>query len=779
MTFSAQCAWHRSASTRRGVAACAIALAAAAPWAALAQQAPALGHIAGTVVDAQRGDPVPAAHVRLVEFHRAEPTHDDGSFGLRDIPAGRYSLLVQRIGYRPLRETVVVRAGETTTVRIALEPAAVQLRAQVVTGTIAARPGEEVLSPTSVLTDAALDRRLGATVGATLESEPGVAVTSMGPATARPVVRGLGGDRILVLEDGQRPGDLSSLSGDHAVAIDPLTTRQLEVVRGPMSLLYGSSALGGVVNVVREEIPQSIPEHTHGRFTTQGESVHRGGAAGVELLTPIGPRIAIRGEGSIRGASDTYTPSGRLPNTSARTYGAAAGAAYVYAHGHAGASYRLYANDYGIPGGFVGGHPEGVDIRMRRHTARAEGERHFEDKLFSTARATAAFTNYAHHELEKSGHVGTVFGQNQFAAEVLLRHDSAGPARLGAAGVRGQFRDVTTGGSLRTPSTYDYTLAGFAVEELGRGGLRVQLGARYDFTRYVPREATFVDVGGRRVPVRPRSFNAVSGSAGLLYAIREHVRVGASVSRAYRTPDFNELYSNGPHLAANAYEVGDPDLREETGLGADVFVRVNAERLHLELAAFRNRLANYISPSSRGQAIESQLGRPLFQYTNEDALFTGAEGTAELSITSWLVAEATASLVEARFTGPRAPIPVFTLTPTGVDTSFVPASQYPPLIPPLNGRVELRVERPRMFASAGARFAARQDRTGDFEGPTDGFTVASVAAGYRFLAGSQLHTLTLAVENLFNTEYREHLSRTKSIMPQPGRNVRLLYRLTF
>ena len=134
-----------------------------------------------------------------------------------------------------------------------MTPAAVELAASVVTGTLSARSGEEVLSPTSVLSGAELDRRLANTLAGSLQSQPGVSVTSISPSTARPVIRGLGGDRILVLEDGQRPGDLSAMSGDHAVTIDPLTAQQIEVVRGPMSLMYGSSALGGVVNVVREE----------------------------------------------------------------------------------------------------------------------------------------------------------------------------------------------------------------------------------------------------------------------------------------------------------------------------------------------------------------------------------------------------------------------------------------------------------------------------------------------------------------------------------------------
>lgn len=738
------------------------------------------GHrISGVVTDAQRAEPIAAAMVRVLELHRSELTHDDGTFELRGVPAGRYTLTVARIGFRPVSQELVVGADAPPALRIALTPAVVQLQRQVVTGSVTARTGEEVLSARSVLSDAALDRRLSATVAATLESQPGVAVSSVGGATARPVIRGLGGDRILVLEDGQRPGDLSSTSGDHAVSVEALTAKSMEVVRGPMSLLYGSSALGGVVNVVREELPKSRPEHAHGTLTSQLQSAFRGATVGGEVQAPLGDRFAGRVELTGRGAGDTRTPLGDLVNTQARSMGGAAGLAAFFGEDHAGISYRFYDNSYGIPGGFVGAHPEGVDIDMRRHTLRGEAEHHFARGPLSTVQASGLFTDYSHEELEEDGEVGTVFGQRLWSGDLLARHDSIGPLTVGAFGFRGQYRDIQTGGSLRTPSTRDWSFAGFAVEEVGHGPLRLQLGARYDWARYAPRTGGSVEVGDREVPIRARTFGAVSGSLGLLYSLVEDVRLGASVSRAYRTPDFNELYTNGPHLAANSYDVGDPELRQETGIGMDAFLRVTRPRFRAEVAAFRNQLDDYISPSSRGRAIESAQGRPLFQYTNEDAVFTGAEGEVEIGLTRRLVLEATTSYVRAEFTNARAPIPVFTAGETKIDTSFVDASRYPSLIPPLNGRAELRYETRRGFVGGGARFAAQQERTGDFEAPTDGYGVAHLTAGYRILRGSRLHLITLRVDNLFDTEYRDHLSRVKEIMPEPGRNLSLLYRLTF
>jgi iron complex outermembrane receptor protein len=740
----------------------------------LARQAPT--GITGTVVDAQTGTALPATRVRVLEPHRAEITHESGAFTFENLAPGTYTLVVERLGYRTSRQPVEVRSGELRQVRVELSVAAVELEGIMVTGTLSGRAGKEVLSPTSVVSGAELDRRIGGTVAATLEDTPGVSVASVGPATARPVIRGLSGDRILVLEDGLRPGDLSSTSGDHAIAIEPLTAERIEVVRGPMSLLYGSSALGGVVNVIREEIPTSLPEHTHGLASLQGTSVNRGATAGAYATTRAG-QFALRVEGSARGSGNVQTPVGELVNTDATTLNLSAGGAYVGPWGHAGASYRFYDNEYGIPGGFVGAHPQGVDIQMRRHMVRGETELHPDRGMFSAVRAGGAFTDYRHFELESSGRIGTSFGQQLAAGDFLARHETFGQLAEGAVGLRAQYRDIRTGGSLRTPSTYDYTLAGFVVEEVGQGALRMQAGARYDWARYVPRDTTaFVTAGGERVPVRPRTFGSVSGSLGLLYEVFPEIRVGASLNRAYRTPDFNELYSNGPHLAANSYDVGDPSLAEETGLGIDGFIRVSRPQLRAEVAAFRNQLNNYIFPSSRGRVERGlQGGRPRFQYTNEDAVFTGLEGDVDWSVTPRLVVEGTASYVRGTFTSAREEIPVF----NGADTTFIAASVYPPFIPPLNGRVGVRYEDDRYFLGGGVRMAARQERLGDFEDPTAGYATGNVSAGVRLFRGSRLHMLTLSVDNVLDTEYRNHLSRVKEIMPEPGRNISLLYRLSF
>jgi iron complex outermembrane receptor protein len=731
--------------------------------------------VRGIVVTAGAEKPIQAALVRVVGGHASEYTHADGTFLLARVPAGEQRLLVSAIGYRSSIITITVRGGDTVSTRAVMTEAVLQLEELVTTGTVSSRARSEVLSPTSVVSGASLDRQLDGTVAGTLRHEPGVAMGGISPATAQPVIRGLGGDRVVILQDGLRPGDLASTSADHAITIDPLNAKQIEVVRGPMSLLYGSSALGGVVNVIRDEIPTTLPDGTHGVVSAQASSVNRGGAVGGFASAGLG-RLAVRAEATFRGAGDTRTPVGRMVNTQATTIDAGGSLSYVGARGHAGLAYRYYDNDYGIPGGFVGGHDTGVDIAMSRHTIRGSAELHPSGTRWASVKADGGVTLYRHTEFEPSGAVGTRFRQTFGSGNLIAKHDGWLGATSGAVGIAGHYRYIRTGGTLRTPTTEDVSAAAFLVQEYGDGPLRVQAGLRFDLAHYSPKRSGTVNVGTEQVPIVPRTFRSFSGSIGALYDLGDGLKLGASVARAYRTPDFNELYSNGPHLAANSYDVGDPRLNAEAGVGVDGFVRFDRARMRAEVAVFRNSLSNYIFPSSRGRAVIGRVGgRPLFQFTNEAARFSGVEGSLGLAITDRLIFETTASYVAARFTSDRAPIPI--IEPP--DTSFVAASIHPPFIPPFYGHAELRYERPKYFFGAGARWASDQRRLGDFETRTPGYAVADLHAGLRVLIGGQFHTFTLRVDNAANTEYRDHLSRIKEILPQPGRNVSLLYRMAF
>jgi iron complex outermembrane recepter protein len=715
--------------------------------------------VEGTVVDAANGRPLPGTLVRVVGLARQDVTHEGGEFHLTNLPAGNYTILFERLGYRREVREVRLTAKQTVELHVQMSPSAIALPGIIVTGTTRASLGDRTVRPATVVSGQELTRRLDVTLATTLDNEPGIAVTSVGPATARPIIRGLGGDRVLVLEDGARVGDLAATSSDHALSVDPLNAQRIEVVRGPTALLYGSNAIGGVINLIRDEVPASVPEQARGMLSLQAQSVNDGMAAGASAETGWGP-FALRGEGSYRQAGDLRTPAGRLDNTDLRTWSFAAGASRIGRSAHAGLAYRYYDNTYGIPGGFVGSHPDGVTIEMRRHAL--HGEAHVRGALgpFSTLDIDGKYTNYHHRELESPTIIGTEFGLLSAAGEVVARHEALGPFESGAIGTRLAWRDFAAGGSTRTPPSRDWNAAVFVLEELGVGRIRIQGGARFDWHRIEPLDTTVrFDIGS----VRTRSFGSLSGSLGALYAAAPGVALGVSIARAYRTPDTGELFSQGPHLAAYSYEVGNPDLAAEVGLGLDVFMRLNGHHYQVEIAGFRNALDNYVYYRDTGTL--SSTGLPVYQAAGADAVLTGFEVSGTVEALANTVLNGVLSHVRGEFRTSGEPLP---------------------MMPPLHGQLAVRYDRPGYFAGVTWRGTAAQERvaTAEFETPTRGHSTFDADAGLRWTAFGRVQSVTVRVDNLTDEVVYDHLSplpdrHTDPHTPCPRPSASVIYRVVF
>ena len=533
------------------------------PSIGVAQAPEHAGEIEGVVRDAETGQPLAGSIVALVDGRNGAITHGDGSFHLVRIAPGLHTIRVERLGYASV--TIEVEVGsETPFLIIELEPNPLDIGGLVITGSVSSRGSDEALRPVSVMAGQELQRSLQGTVAETLVSEPGLAATTMGPATARPVIRGLSGDRVLMLEDGSRVGDVSSSGSDHATALNPASARRIEVVRGPAALLYGSNALGGVINVIRDEVPSAVPHHVTGSATMQTQSVSGAwsGSSAVEL--PISRSVPLRIELSGRTSGDLGTPIGPLQNTQADTWSASAGTAVVTEWGHVGGAFRAYRNEYGIPGGFVGGHADGVRVEMERSSSKLRAEVLEPFGPFSSIELNSVYTWYRHTEIEPPNVLGTLFQLQTVSSDLLGRHESWGPFSAGALGLRTSYEDFAFGGSLFTPNSRRYTGAAYLFEEIDLDPLRVEAGLRYDWVRADPLDE---DPSSTIGEIRDRTFQAASGSLGLLYRAGSGLTVGASIARAFRTPDINELYSEGPHLAAYSFEVGNPSLGTEVGTG--------------------------------------------------------------------------------------------------------------------------------------------------------------------------------------------------------------------
>lgn len=714
--------------------------------------------IEGVVRDAETGRPLAGAEVSVVGSGTSAVTHGDGTFHLTGISTGDHALRVDRLGYRGAAVDVSV-GNRSAVVVIELVPSPIGLPGMVVTGAISERGVAATLRPVSVLAGDELQREMEATVAATLASMPGLAVASMGPAVSQPVIRGLTGDRVLILEDGTATGDASNSGSDHTTALDPSSARRIELVRGPGALLYGGNALGGVVNVIRDEIPSAVPHHTTGAATLQTRTVTGALAGSATALFAATDKVPVRVEVAARTSGDLKTPDtlrntdGRLRNTDSRLWSGGAGVAYVSGWGHMGGSVRGYLNEHGIPGGFVGGHAEGVRIEMQRAASKFRTVVDRPVAILDNLRFDATYTWYRHREIEGSGILGTSYLQQAASGDVLGRHGEWGPLAAGAVGARVSWEDFRYGGGLRTPATRRFKAALYMLEEVDLGPAKVEWGLRYDWTLADPlKEDPDSDIGD----IRDRGFHALSGSLGVLYNHGSGLTLGASAVRAFRTPDVNELYSEGPHLAAHVFEVGNPDLEAEVGRGIDLFLRFESDRMRAEVTGFYNDIKGYLYGEDTGRP--SPVLLPVYQFRGNDAVFSGFEADVDAHLWRGLALEAVASSVSGNLKG---------------------TDQALPLVPPLRRRVALKYERPLWFIRGEAEMAARQDRTGEFETTTDGYLVYNAAAGARLTFGGRLNVLAVSLDNATDTEYRNHLSRVKEIMPEAGRGLSVTYRVVF
>jgi iron complex outermembrane receptor protein len=686
--------------------------------------------------------------------------------------------------------------------------------------------GLTLVRPATVLEGRALDRRLAPSIAATIAGEPGVTARTNGPVATQPVIRGLTGDRVLVLEDGQRTGDIATTAPDHAVTIDPMTAQRVEVIRGPAGLLFGSNSLGGVVNVVRNDVPtERTSRRIGGSLSGQGESVNNGGVVHGALRGGVGA-LAWRAGGSWRTAGNTRAPQGMLPFSDVRGHDVGAGIALVdvaTSHGmwRVGGAVRDVVSTYGVPGSFggvvlPGAHEGGVYVDLARRSGRVDAAwrattvpegRHWWPQLTQVNTSTQ-FVRFEQSELERGGFVGTRFGQLMANGDALgqyVRH--AGVPVRGSAGTWMQWRDFRAEGSFTgTRPGVLRGVAAFVMEEMeldalfGGRAVRLQWGARWDATRIVPLDSTETALVR---DVRTRAFSAPTGSVGFSAEVRPGLVLGTSVARAFRPPAIEELFSAGPHLATYAYEVGNPQLRAERGNGVDLFARVVRGAVRGEVALFMMRVNDFVF---QRPLVDTVTGAPVrdrrlrrynvYQADQADARMHGAEGRLEWDVTRLrgLTLDATASWVRGE---QRALV--------GATDAAAGAWAPLPAMPPLRSRLQARWEARQWSATGGIESAMSQQRvpippatlgattcalaaSRDVLGtrapallpaefcPTDGWTLVNVSLARRWFVGAQLHEVTASVDNLFDTDWRDHLWRAKQVAPQPGRNVRLLYR---
>ncbi len=702
----------------------------------------------GRVVSALDGQPVVGAVVQPVDGGRSVVTGPDGSFELVAHRDGPLRVRVTGAGFQAWAGELGADVG---TRDIALTPTVYWDEGVSVIGDAAVQAGR-VAEPALSLEGPALRRELGTTVAASLAAQPGVAVRSMGPAPARPVIRGLDGHRLLVLEDGASTGDLSATSPDHAVVVEPLVASRVEILRGPAALTLGSNVIGGAVDVRRDALPVDPVTAWSGQAGARLGSVTNGVDGQLGASGPLGP-LRVKADVVGRRSGDLRAPGRRLANTDGWGWDATGGVGLGGGWGHAAVTAGRVEAGYGIPGGFLGGHPNGVDIELER--TRVDGVVELERPMRGLAdlRVTSSTKSYYHRELESSGVCGVAFG--------LVTHDVGVQARLdggAVVGLSGQYRDFDTACLSFVPRTEETSLGAYLWDRWRPGRFELQAALRWDQRRVAP---AVVDSNKAGV-IRTRRFNGASASVSVAWPRDAAHGFGGSLTRSFQPPAIEELFAEGPHLAAYSYEIGNADLDSERGLGWELEYRLQLPSVHGTVAVFRYDVDGYVHAVDTGEtewgpSDEGFLSR--YQFRGQDARLTGVEASASWRLDERWQLGATASRVEGSLT-------------EGAGGAL-------PRIPPLNGHLDLTWERPGWFARATVRGASRQDRLGEFESGTAGYLAADLAVEWSRLAGNRFHVVMLRFENILDAEYRNHLSRIKSIAPEAGRGIAVMYRVHF
>jgi iron complex outermembrane receptor protein len=568
----------------------------------------------------------------------------------------------------------------------------------------------------------------------------------------------------LILQDGIRSGDVSAQSSDHAVTIDPISAQEVEIARGPQALAYGANAIGGVINVVRNQIETTVPSKFTGSFTLNGESVSSGVSGALDATIPY-KDFALSLNLNGRLAGDVGTPLGEIDNTYYRSTNDALGLSWVKSWGYLGAAFSTYINNYGIPPD-PNGHPNGVDIEMKKFQYDVKSEILVRNDFIDVLEADFSIKNYTHKEIESNGSLGTQFGLVTTNAEVKASHNSLGFLDKGSFGVWGELEDYAVIGA-STPDANSYKIGTYLIEEKDIDRLHLEAGLRFDWVLNKPVENDPTSSIGN---IRERSFPALSSSFAAIYSLGKGFSAGTSLLHSFRAPSLEELYSEGPHLASYSFEVGNPDLDPERGLAKELFLRYQSEKATAETALFHNGFDNYLYARDTGQRNNSRPDLNNYQFVGTEAILYGAEFSGELQFLTNFVIDLSMS-----YTIAERKVSEQEQANTGINSDTRPLPQ----IPPFKTKTSLKYSKGGFEIGSRVRFSGKQDRTGEFETPTESYTLVDAFSQYRLEGKSLLHTFSLNVNNLLNQEYYDHLSRIKDLRPQPGINVSLLYRVYF
>ena len=756
------------------------------------------GVVEGTTRLDRTGEPIHGVAVLIVQLGLTVEADTSGHFRFENVPAGNYDILAQSGVLSTPIQLIEVRPDEVTTVdfSLKLEP----IRHEI---TVTARGQEETafeaVQSVTTLDSFDLAQKMSSSLGDVLDDEPGVSKRSFGPGSTRPVIRGFDGDRVLVMQDGIRVGSLASQSGDHGEPLDSASVQRVEIIKGPATLLYGSNAIGGVVNAVsgHNEAHQRPHQGLTGQLTTGAGANNGYGSASIKVEYGHRGWFSWAGGGGRR-SGDYTTPMGLVDNSKSRMTNISAGLGYFGNKAYLSFGATLNDGLYGIPGAheFHGLHGHGEE-EEGHHDDDEEEEDHGEEELEginvdfrrTNYRFAAGvqnlnrgiqrfdfslnYSDWNHNELEllASGEkeAATRFDNQQWVYRGVFEQQRTGNVG-GRFGFWGRVRNYeVVGEESLSPPVDQQAFALFALEELDFEAVKLQFGVRAEFTDYKVKglqlrehhheeeehEEGEMEEEIESIQLPGRDFVAVSAGIGARFEVGTHGAFIANFTSSHRAPALEELYNFGPHVGNLAFEVGNPQLEAERSNGLDFSFRHHHERLHVNASFFYYGIDNFIFLQPSGEVVGGLLEG---DYQQGDSRFVGAEFRVDSSLHENLWLNLGLDLVDAKLTHLNQPLP---------------------RIPPIKGRIGLDFRHHGFSFRPQLVMAGRQDQLSPMETPTAGYTVLDLKASYTIPSRHFLHQFAVNVYNVGDRLYRNHLSFIKELAPEIGRGIRVSYTVKF
>jgi iron complex outermembrane receptor protein len=738
-------------------------LAVASPALALANDPPPALEISGRVTNEQ-GAPLAEVRVIVLELNRTTTTGPDGQYRFTELASGQYHLSYSLIGYGPQEATVVLK-DQNLTLDLTMKVSLVELPPIQVTSTPTASAVLNSPQPTAVLSGEDLHSAQAPSLGETLNGVAGVHSWSTGVGIGKPVIRGLTANRVLVLDDGQRL-ETQQWGDEHGPNIETENAERIEVIRGPASVLYGSDALGGVVNVIPPPIPDAIGRSG---FAQSRVSVAYGTnnrqPDGALLIEGASGGFGARADISGRTSQDVRTPNYVLWNSGDEAIGGSAALGYRGTWGSVSGTFTQRNEKIEM----TDEDPTATGVqRMSDSRARLDANLPLGNSVLEM---TGGYERNRRREFEDAVTTDVALGllSETWTAAARWHHSPLGPLHgiLGISGLTTGFDKF--GEETLIPNNRANSLGVYAFEQLETGRWRLSGGLRYDYRNLKVEDDTVIGV-----TAQTRTYNSITGNLGALYKVAEPVALVFNVGRGFRAPSSFELFSNGVHEGTVAFERGDSTLKNETSVNTDLAIRVQSSRVAAELGGFVNWVQNYIYSFPTGQ-IDPGSGFEIYDFTQGNARLTGFEAAVQYHPTKILHLQGTADYVWAQNTSTNNPLPN---------------------IPPFRATYFARLEGggQRWFQSpyflVGGETNAAQTRLDPAEAVffsqafggagyrSEGYTLVNLGAGFSLFAGKTPVHFDFTLKNAFNQAYANFLSRIKTNAMDPGMGRTLVMRVT-